>query len=445
MDIAVFLCDENWIIEKIRRCDTALGLREGDDLTRITDDGELLRAGTREEYALSLTFSEKKLTVSAVIHHFAEGNLVVLAQVETATDFLAFQNAWPDCVEWAKDHLVGLYHDEYFQIQRINNQLVNAQRALVRSNIQLEQAVKENREINERLEEARASAEEAMEKARKVSQSKTDFLANMSHDIRTPMNAIVGIAALMEHHLDDPKKLGSYIEKLQYSSQYLLDLINDVLDLSKIENGSLQLNPEAMDLTTQIEQVLSILRPQTKEKKQTLRADYAAVQHRALYGDPVRLRQILMNLLSNAVKYTPEGGKICFEVQQSEVPKQNGALCRFIVRDNGIGMSPEFQKCIFEPFSRAERVNGRIQGTGLGMAITKNIVDAMDGTIRVDSVLHEGSCFTVEIFWPYSDRQSEHEEDMVKAAATEEDAAVVLSGMHFLCAEDKPWDFLNCF
>ena len=437
MELAVFLCNKNWIIEKIRMCDQVLGLREGDDLTQITEEGALLQAAMREEYALSLTFSGKQLTVSAVLHHFTEGNLVVLSDVKTTADFLAFQNTWPEHVEWAKDHLVGLYHDEYFQIQRINNQLVDAQRALVRSNVQLEQAVKENRKINAKLEEAKLSAEEAMEKARQASQSKSNFLANMSHDIRTPMNAIVGIASLMEHHLDDPHKLGSYIEKLQYSSQYLLDLINDVLDLSKIENGSLQLKLEAMDLASQIEQILVILRPKTKEKKQTLRAEYATLQPRTLQGDPVRLRQILMNLLSNAVKYTPENGEIRFTVQQSEIPEKNGVCCRFVVSDTGIGMTPEFQKHIFEPFSRAERVSGKIQGTGLGMAITKNIVDAMGGTIRIESTLHEGSSFTVELFMAYSDHPLTEREMVMEVAEKEQEDRQTLSGMHFLCAEDN--------
>ena len=437
MELAVFLCNKNWIIEKIRMCDQVLGLREGDDLTQITEEGALLQAAMREEYALSLTFSGKQLTVSAVLHHFTEGNLVVLSDVKTTADFLAFQNTWPEHVEWAKDHLVGLYHDEYFQIQQINNQLVDAQRALVRSNRQLEQAVKENQRINESLEAARRSAEEASEKARQASQSKSNFLANMSHDIRTPMNAIVGIASLMEHHLDDPKTLRGYIEKLQSSSQYLLDLINDVLDLSKIENGSLQLKMEAMDLASQVGQVLQILRPQTKEKHQTLLADCAKIQPNTLQGDPVRLRQILMNLLSNAVKYTPEGGEICFTVEQSNIPEKNGMLCRFVISDNGIGMTPEFQKHIFEPFSRAERMAGKVQGTGLGMAITKNIVDAMGGTIRLESALHEGSCFTVEIFMAYSDdRPQKTVQTLAETSATEKEEDI-LSHMHFLCAEDN--------
>ena len=159
-----------------------------------------------------------------------------------------------------------MYHDEFYLIQQLNNQLVDAQRNLMSNNRKLEQALKKNRETNEKLEAAKQSAERAMRQAEQANQSKTNFLANMSHDIRTPMNAIVGIAGLMEYHLNDPKTLGNYIQKLKSSSQYLLNLINDILDLSKIENGSMELNIEPMDLSEQIGQIITIIRPQITRK-----------------------------------------------------------------------------------------------------------------------------------------------------------------------------------
>ena len=154
--------------------------------------------------------------------------------------------------------------------------------------------------------------------AEKASLSKSRFLANMSHDIRTPMNAIVGLSELMQYHMEDPEVLNVYISKLQSSSRYLLDLINDILDLSKIENGSLELRPEPMNIGSQIEQVVMIIRPQINQKKQELSVQCDCQEFGTVLGDPVRFRQILMNLFSNAVKYTPEGGHICFTIHEVE-------------------------------------------------------------------------------------------------------------------------------
>ncbi|MDO5304745.1 MAG: ATP-binding protein, partial [bacterium] len=372
-----------------------------------------------KQCTLELSFLEHKETVSAVIDSYKEGNLVVLVRIEDHQAFLEFSENYPGYQEWARDHIFGLFHSEYFLIQQMNNQLVDAQRKLTRSNRRLEYALKENQEINEQLEQARIVAEHA-------NRSKTRFLDNMSHDIRTPMNAIVGLTELMQHHLHEPEVLQNYIVKLQSSGHYLLDLINDVLDLSKIESGSLELQIEPMDLEKQIDQILTIIRPRIEKKKQNLIVDREYQKSCRLMGDPIRFRQILMNLFSNAVKYTPEGGRITFRIQET-VRKGKVQKYRFQIEDSGIGMTREFMEHIFDPFARAEADVKEIQGTGLGMAITKNIVDAMKGTIHVESTIGKGSRFDVEI--PFELCQE-------KDTSEGKEEAVSLRGMRFLCAED---------
>ena len=256
------------------------------------------------------------------------------------------------------------------------------------------------RRNNEKLEKLNAELEVA-------SQAKTDFLANMSHDIRTPMNAIVGITRLMAHDKDDPIKMETYIHKVQMSSQHLLSLINDVLDMSKIESNNIKLNIEPVELAEQVAQIESIVRPQTEEHKQHFVLRVQEICHEHLLGDAVRLRQIIINLLSNAVKYTQNGGEIVFEVAELPCDEADHAKFRISVTDNGYGMSPEFVKHIFEPFTRAENsTTNRVQGTGLGMAITKNIIDLMGGTITVQSEPGNGSRFEVTV--SFAINQSAH-------------------------------------
>ena len=215
------------------------------------------------------------------------------------------------------------------------------------------------------------------------------------------MNAIVGITNLLEREEDDPEKLHSYIRKVQTSSQHLLSLINDVLDMSKIESGEVKLNAEPVNLADQVGQVDSIIRSQVQERGQNFTIHVHEIVHEYLIGDSVRLRQILINLLSNAVKYTPNGGAIDFDLAELPCTVPDHAAFRITVADTGYGMRPEFVKRIFEPFTRAENsVTNKVQGTGLGMAITKNIVDLMGGTIRVKSELNKGSCFVVELMFP---------------------------------------------
>lgn len=254
------------------------------------------------------------------------------------------------------------------------------------------------RELYREIEEKNVELEETALEAKEANAAKTTFLSNMSHDIRTPMNAIVGLSNLMAHDKDDPVKIETYIHKIQIASKHLLGLINDILDMGKIESGEVSLNEEPISLAEQVWQVESIIRPQAEENGQDFAICIHKICHEYLLGDSVRLRQIFINLLSNAVKYTPYGGKITFELTEQFCEDSDNAEFHIRVADNGQGISSEFLEHIFEPFTRAENsMTNKIQGTGLGMAITKNIVDMMKGTITVQSELDKGSCFEVTL------------------------------------------------
>ena len=256
-------------------------------------------------------------------------------------------------------------------------------------------------QMNTVLDKKNEELAHAVREAKSASQAKTDFLANMSHDIRTPMNAIVGITSLMEHEAGISDKLHDYIEKVQLSSRHLLGLINDILDMSRIESNEVKLNEEHVSFAEQIGQIDSMIRAQTNEHKQNFHIRVNQVVHEYLICDGVRLRQVFLNLLSNAVKYTPNGGDIVLDI--AEVPCEVPGYARFIytVTDNGYGMTQEFVQHIFEPFTRAENsITNKVQGTGLGMAITKNIVDLMGGEIHVTSEIGKGSCFEVTVPLP---------------------------------------------
>ena len=278
------------------------------------------------------------------------------------------------------------------------------------------------------------AVEAALEVAEKASKAKTDFLSNMSHDIRTPMNAIIGITTLMKNELHQPEKLAEHLGKLETSGRLLLGIINDILDMSRIESGKTTLNIEKTNLPQQVSQLDSIIRQQASQRRQTFTVENH-VQHENVLADPNRLNQVLMNILSNAVKYTPQGGHIRLEVEEL-THTEHYAKYRFVVQDDGIGMSAVYQKTLFEPFTREEKSGtNRVQGTGLGMAITKSIVDLMGGTIHVESAPGKGSRFEVVLEFPI-----DAEADKVQTASAlpeEAEAVSPLSGMKFLCAEDN--------
>lgn len=253
---------------------------------------------------------------------------------------------------------------------------------------------------------------DARQKAVESSKAKSEFLANMSHDIRTPMNAIVGMTAIATAHIDDQKQVQNCLRKITLSSKHLLGLINDVLDMSKIESGKLTLTTEQISLKEVVEGIVSIMQPQLKAKRQTFDIHVENILTENIWCDGVRLNQVLLNLLSNSTKYTPEGGAIQLSLSEEKSPKgENYIRIHVKVKDNGIGMSSDFLKRIYEPYSRADGVRvSKTQGTGLGMAITKYIVDAMEGSLNITSELDKGT--EVSLTFDF-EKAVEQEMDMV--------------------------------
>ena len=254
--------------------------------------------------------------------------------------------------------------------------------------------------LSDRTQERKSelALRDALAIAKSANEAKSVFLSNMSHDIRTPMNAIVGFAALLQRDAGNPEKVWEYTRKITSSSQHLLGLINDVLDMSKIESGKTTLNLSAISLAELVEELGAMMQPQAKAKHQQFKIDVYDIYNEEILGDRLRINQILINILSNAIKYTPEGGRIDMVVRQMPQHTKNFASFHFVIRDNGIGMSQEYLETIFQPFTReSTKKTEKIQGTGLGMAITKNLVDLMGGTIKVESRQGKGSTFHVDL------------------------------------------------
>ncbi len=251
---------------------------------------------------------------------------------------------------------------------------------------------------------------EALQAAQIASNSKTMFLSNMSHDIRTPMNAILGFTTLLAKDADNPVKVREYTSKIMASGQHLLSLINDVLDVSKIESGKVVLTIGEFTLNNLVSSIDTIIRPMAREKNQDFQVTVTGINHEYLVGDETRINQILINLLSNAVKYTPAGGHIWFRIIGLPQRSSQFEHIRIEVEDDGYGMTEEYLKTIFDPFTRAENsTTNKVQGTGLGMAITKNIVELMGGTIEVFSEIQKGSLFRVELELRIPDGQTDQE------------------------------------
>ncbi|MDO4481158.1 MAG: transporter substrate-binding domain-containing protein [Bacillota bacterium] len=244
--------------------------------------------------------------------------------------------------------------------------------------------------LNSELEELRRKADAA-------NAAKTSFLFDMSHDIRTPMNAILGFTGLMENNLDNPGALKQELKKVQESGEYLLTLINNMLEVARIDSGKEEINEGFMDVKNEKFSVIRILEPEIMKKRLTVSEEYN-IQHRYVYADAHKIREIIMNLVSNAVKYTPEGGSIHITLDEIPSGKEGYAAYQYVVEDTGIGISPEFQKVIFESFARERNTTeSRIAGTGLGMAIVKRLIDLMNGTVEVESKPGKGSRFTVRL------------------------------------------------
>lgn len=255
----------------------------------------------------------------------------------------------------------------------------------------------------EELEQQVTDLKKALQEAEKVNESKSRFLSNMSHDIRTPMNAILGMTSIGLTHIDEKARVQDCLNKIQTASTHLMSLVNDVLDMSRIDSGRLTLHEESFSLADLIHDVSVIVRPQASQKNQELKIEIARIEEENLLGDPLHLRQILVNIIGNAVKYTPENGEISVRFAQylSEPGTIDGpekVWLDFQCEDNGIGMSKEFLEKIFVPFERVQNeITSKIEGTGLGMSIVKNLVERMGGQIAVESEEGAGSCFTVKL------------------------------------------------
>ena len=273
--------------------------------------------------------------------------------------------------------------------------------------------------------EMQRTLREAMEAANASSRAKSDFLASMSHDMRTPMNGIIGMTAIASMHLGERDRVADCLKKISDSSTHLLSLINEVLDMNKIESGKMDLVEEDFSLPELVDGVLAMTRPQVEARGHHLTVRIGEVHHEKVVGDVTRIREVLVNLLSNAIKYTPDGGRIICSVDEKPSTVPEIGLFEFTVEDNGIGMKPEFMQELFKPFTRAsDKAAQAQQGTGLGLAITRNLVQMMGGDIHVESTYGKGSRFTATMYLRLQEKES-----MVHEA---------FRNLHVLVADDDP-------
>ena len=272
-----------------------------------------------------------------------------------------------------------------------------------------------------------------LQEAQRANAAKSRFLTTLSHDMRVPMNAIMGLTDLAMEYGEEQEKVQEYLYKISRSSAHLLELINDVLDMSRIESGQMILEYRSFSIREMLRNVMAIIQPQSEAKMQTLDTDWA-FEHDRVTGDPVRIRQILINILSNGVKYTQRGGNIFFQVKETGIRERNGstyAVYQIKVYDNGYGMSESFQQMIFEPFAKERRAKSEeIEGTGLGMAITKRLVDAMGGTLALESRLGEGTIFTIGL-------PLKLQEEAAREQAVLSDKSCSFNGIRVLLVEDN--------
>ena len=275
--------------------------------------------------------------------------------------------------------------------------------------------------------------EKTAEKARLANEAKTRFLFNMSHDIRTPMNAIIGFSELLDEHLDDRQKSEDYIQKIKYSSEFLLSLINDMLEMARIESGKAVLNPEPVNARDLMESLEAVFEPATKKKGLNYSC-HLSINHEYIICDETKVREIFLNVLGNSVKYTPDGGKITLSVTELPSPKVDYVLIRIVVEDTGIGMSEEYLPHIFEEFTR-ERTSteSKVVGAGLGLPIVKALVELMEGTILVESKLGQGTKTTIELPFPIA--SEEQIKSLHQEPPSEEKAN--FQGKRILLAEDN--------
>lgn len=334
-----------------------------------------------------------------------------------------FRRVYPDGIRWVRSR---------FSIAEMTDGVVTK---VIFANMGIDE--QKRKELEEEAENKK-SLFAAYESATMANEAKSNFLARMSHDIRTPMNAIIGMTALAASHVDQPERVKDCLEKISVSSSHLLALINEILDMSRIEKGKLELLEEPFHLETMLDNIYSIIKPTAMEKNHEVTFTCRGVLHEALIGDANRVKQVLLNLITNAVKYTPDNGTIRVTTEEVPIGKTGWACYRFVVEDNGIGMPEEYMKQIFEPFSRAcvPAVQEQ-QGTGLGMSIAYGIVSTMQGDIQVESQEGKGSCFTVTLNFRIQGKEEENAEGMQVCIPEEDGDYTVLEGKRILLVEDN--------
>lgn len=321
---------------------------------------------------------KRKFSRDSLIYAFTHGTQIVTMEV-------------PHC---GKD---GVYHWNYTQVVVVESPYTDDLIEITLSR-NIDGDRRAQKELLEKEHKAKILLEDALQKAEKASQAKSDFLSRMSHDIRTPMNAIIGMTELAQLHIGNEVKIKDCLEKIEVSGKHLLDLINEVLDVSKIESGTVELAENEFQLQELLNDVEEMVSISLKNKQQTLSVHIEEGIHPQVLGDDRRLKQVLVNILENSSKYTENGGKIFLTLEELKKRENKVGIYRFTIEDNGIGMKPEYLEHIFEPFSRADDSRtSRITGTGLGMTIVKNIISLMDGDIQVESEYGKGSRFIITI------------------------------------------------
>ena len=296
---------------------------------------------------------------------------------------------------------------KYYQVRVAYVKKKDGTRMAVVGTRNIDSLIKKERMQEEKLKKAYAVAENA-------NKAKTEFLNNMSHDIRTPMNAIVGLTAIAGANIESQDRVVECLGKITKSSRHLLGLINEVLDMARIESGRMSLAEEDFSLPELVDNLLTLTKPAIDEHKHQLEVHVEHIEHEAVCGDSLRIQQVFVNLMSNAVKYTPDGGNITLTIEEKPNGFSELGCYEFSIEDNGIGMTPEFQKIMFEPFSRADdHRTTKVQGTGLGMAIARNIVNLMNGDIQVESAPNKGTKITVTVYLKLQENEKEQEKELL--------------------------------
>jgi len=348
---------------------------------------------------------EEKFTYSDIISHYIDNS--VLPEYKDNITRLSERTALIEHFKEEKDFTVRYQakpdsrNREYFEIHFVYINSGTDENNMVLGFRCVDKITREEIKQHKALKEA-------FDAASMANNAKSDFLSRMSHDIRTPMNAIIGMTAIATAHIDDKERVKDSLGKIDASSRHLLGLINEVLDMSRIESGKISLNENCFNLPELINNLLVMVQPQIKKHKHNLQVHIFDIEHENLTGDSLRLQQALVNIMGNAVKYTPDNGNISLTVKESPSHNSSKGYYEFIFEDNGIGMPAEYIERIFEPFSRVEDVRtSKIQGTGLGMAITQNIIHMMGGEITVESEEGKGSKFTITLLLKLQDKHEE--------------------------------------